>query len=77
MLAGEGFPRTFIKAKLSRLPINLLVEVVLNASLKIRLILSHNRTLYPQKYHWNEVTQYAMTQTRIKDKADFLRARPA
>jgi hypothetical protein len=30
----------------------------------------------PQKNHWKEVTAVAITDSHIRDKADFLRARP-
>jgi hypothetical protein len=30
----------------------------------------------PQKNHWKETTAVAITESQIKDKADFLRASP-
>jgi hypothetical protein len=31
---------------------------------------------YPQKYHWNVMTEQDAIQAQIKERADFLRARP-
>ena len=31
---------------------------------------------YPQKNHWNEVTPVAIRESHIRERADFLRARP-
>jgi hypothetical protein len=31
---------------------------------------------YPHKYHWNVMTDPALMQTHINDRADFRRARP-
>jgi hypothetical protein len=31
---------------------------------------------YPHKYHWNVMTEPALMQTHINDRADFRRARP-
>jgi len=31
---------------------------------------------YPQKYHWNVMTEAENMQAQIRDSADFLRARP-
>lgn len=35
-----------------------------------------NASEYPQKYHWKVMTVNAIIHAQIKDKADFLRARP-
>jgi len=39
-------------------------------------VLGPKASEYPQKYHWNVMTEAENMQAQIRERADFLRARP-